>query len=178
MDLAFNYDADETSDEVVRGIAAQMSDSALKPLTDAEIAERQEWLAEYRARVEQQNIAAEQRRAEKERQQALDRENVRRQAAAEAREKAQRERSADIGRQVRNRTLSYLRLHAAGQERRQRELENALRHSARQQYTNSLMAELDRAINEPKSEPSNFAARYRENQRSGWYYVTPEDSDE
>jgi hypothetical protein len=36
----------------------QRRERALKPLTDVEIAERQEWLAEHRARIEQERIAA------------------------------------------------------------------------------------------------------------------------
>jgi hypothetical protein len=176
--MSFDYDkAEDTSDEVVRGVAAEMSDSALKPLTDAEIAEREEWLAEHRARVEQERLAAEQHRLDRERQRASEEAK-----AARARQQlAQLERTAEINGKVRDRTLSDLRLHAAGQERRQRELDNALRHNAQQQATTTLMAELDRAINEsaPLTKPSpNFSTLYRQNQRSGWFYVTPEDSDE
>jgi hypothetical protein len=74
-------------------------------------------------------------------------------ANAQAREIAQRERSAEIGRQVRDRTLSDLRLHATQQERRHRELDSALRHNARQQYAQTLMGELEAMINPPAPEP-------------------------
>ena len=74
-----------------------------------------------------------------------------------------------------------LRLAAARQDTFQRNVENAHAQNVRQQYTTSLMDELNRAINElgpPTAPASGFSTLYRQNQRSGWYYVTPEDSDE
>jgi hypothetical protein len=61
----------------------------------------------------------------------------------------------------------------------QRDVRNSHAQSVKQQYWQTLMGNLDAMINAPKPEPvSNFANRYRQNQRSGWYYVTPEDADE
>jgi hypothetical protein len=174
--MSFNYDDTGPPDDVVRSVAASMSDTALKPLTDLEIAEREEWRRDYLARQEQERIAAEQQclAQEREREAVAQREAAI--AAQEAREKAQRQRAQDISSQVRDRTLGELRLAAAGQQRRQNELEATLRHNVRQQYTNSLMAELDRAIAEIQPKPqSGFAALYRENQRSGWYYQDPDE---
>jgi hypothetical protein len=70
---------------------------------------------------------------------------------------------------------------AARQDAFAKNVENAHVQNVRQQYTNSLMSELDRAINElgpPTAPAPGFSTLYRQNQRSGLYYVTPEDSDE
>jgi hypothetical protein len=167
--MAFDYTDVDTDDEAVRAVASEMAGKPLAPLSEEDWHARQLWREECR----QREAAAE---AAHERDLAVKREAAERERAAanaQAREKAQRERTAEIERGVRERTLSDLRLHAVGQERRQRELDNALRQSARQQSTNSLMAELERAINEsaPLTKPApNFSKLYRENQRSGWYY--------
>ena len=81
---------------------------------------------------------------------------------------------------ARSRELRDLRLKVTKQEWWKNQVEAATRNVARQEYNNSLMAELEKAINAqsaPLTKPSpNFATLYRQNQRSGWYYV--EDSDE
>jgi len=98
-------------------------------------------------------------------------------AAKAERDRAQRERAHEIDRQ----SLFNLGVSAARQDAFQRNVENAHAQNVRQQYTTSLMDELNRAINElgpPTAPASGFSTLYRQNQRSGWYYVTPEDSDE
>jgi hypothetical protein len=145
--MDFDYEAAETDDDdKVRAVAAEMSGTALKPLTPEELQQRAAWRAELHERTQQERIAAEQHRLEGERQQA---EVAQREAAIAAkaeRDRAQHVRSEQIGRMVRDRTLSDLRLHAAGQERRQRELDNAIRQSARQQYSQTIMGELEQMI--------------------------------
>jgi hypothetical protein len=174
--MSFDYDSDDIPDDnVVRGVAAEMADSALKPLTDVEVAEREVWLAEHRARQEQENIAAEQHRLERDRQEADVAQREKAFAQAREREIAQHKRESEIRRLAQSKTLMHLQTHAAGQERRQRELDSALRLNASQQATTTLMAELERAITEIQPKPqSGFAALYRENQRSGWYYTDEE----
>jgi hypothetical protein len=69
-----------------------------------------------------------------------------------------------------------LQVHAVGQERRQRELDAALGLNAHQQEINSLLENINRLANEPRPETGSLMSRlYRNNQRSGWYYV---DTDE
>ena len=109
-------------------------------------------------------------------------EAAQRQAATvqqEEQRRARRQREDEISRQVRDRELRDLRLKVTKQEWWKNQVEAATRNVARQEY-NSLMAELEKAINAqsaPLTKPSpNFATLYRQNQRSGWYYV--EDSDE
>ena len=87
----------------------------------------------------------------------------------------QRERAAEIDRLTTQRALSALRLSAARQDTFERDVRNSHAQSVRQQRYQTLMGELDAMINAPK--PDSFAERYRNNQRSGLYYV-PEDSDE
>jgi hypothetical protein len=68
---------------------------------------------------------------------------------------------------------------ATRQDTFQHDVRTAHVQNVRQQQMTSLFAELEKAINESaltSSEP-NFATLYRENQRSGLYYVEPEDSD-
>jgi hypothetical protein len=179
----FNYDAADTPDEVVRGIAAEVSDSALKPLTDVEIAEREEWRRDYLARQEQERLAAEQHTLaqEQEREAAAQREKA--EWLAEHRQKEairQHERAVEIDRQVTQRSLSDLRMAAARADSFQHDVRTAHAQSVRQQQMTSLFAELEKAINESAlTSPSpNFATLYRQNQRSGLYYFESEDSEE
>jgi hypothetical protein len=77
--------------------------------------------------------------------------------------------------------MADLRLAASRADAFQRDVRTAHAQGVKQQHITSLMDALDRAINEPGplTKPSpGFATLYRQNQRSGWYYVTPEDSDE
>jgi hypothetical protein len=177
----FNYDADDAPDDIVRGVAAEILGGSLRPLTDAEIAEREEWRRDYLARIEQERIADEQHRLERERQReavALRQATI---AAHQGHEKARAERQHQFDRELRRRDMLDLRMAAARQDAFQRKVEDSHIQNARQQYTTSLMAELDRAINElgpPTAPASGFSTLYRNNQRSGWYYTTPEDSDE
>src|SRR5947207_1120303 len=115
--MAFDYDdAADTPDEVVRGIAAEMSDSVLKPLTDVEIAEREEWLHEHHARVEQERIAAEEYLMAQERQQAEVAQQAAARSANEAREKARIERQQQLDRELYRRDMLDLRMAAAKQD--------------------------------------------------------------
>ena len=147
--MSFNYDDTGPPDDVVRSVAASMSDTALKPLTDLEIAEREEWRRDYLARQEQERIAAEQQclAQEREREAVAQREAAI--AAQEAREKAQRQRQQEIERGVQSNTLNRLQLHAVGQERRQRELDTAFRNQALWQARQQTIAEFERLVNPP-----------------------------
>ena len=116
---------------------------------------------------------------------AMEREAVaQREAAAAAqlaRERARAERQHQFDRELRRRDMLDLRMAAARQDAFAKKVEDSHIQAARQQYTASLMAELDRAINEavPLTKPSpSFSTLYRQNQRSGLFYTTPEDSDE
>jgi hypothetical protein len=175
--MAFDYSAVDTDDEAVRAVASEMAGKPLAPLSEEDWHARQLWREECRQREAEAEAAHA-------REQLAMREAAEREAAianAQDREKARRRRADEIERGVRERTLSDLRLHATQQARRQTELDATLRHSARQQYTQTLMAELERAINAsaPLTKPSpNLSTLYRQNQRSGLYYVMPEDSDE
>jgi hypothetical protein len=175
--MAFDFDAAEAddNDEQIRAVVAEISGTALKTPTPEEIAQRE---AERYSRREENIQREAQWRLEHEREQAAKQEAAQREraiAAQEAREKAQRKRLADIERGVQSYALNALQLHAKGQERRQAHLDNALQQSARQQITTTLMEQLERELSTPKAEPDNFAARYRQNQRSGLYYTDTEE---
>jgi hypothetical protein len=177
----FNYDADDTPDDVVRSVAASMSDTALKPLTDVEIAEREEWRREHLVRMEEERRQSEQHRLEREREREAVAQREAAAAAQLARERARAERQHQFDRELRRRDMLDLRMAAARQDAFAKKVEDSHIQAARQQYTASLMAELDRAINEavPLTKPSpSFSTLYRQNQRSGLFYTTPEDSDE
>jgi hypothetical protein len=149
MDGSFNYDAADTPDEIVRGVAAAMSDSALKPLTDLEIAERDEWRRDFLARQEQERADAERHRLERERQQA---EVARREAAIAAqaeREKAQAARTKQIDRELRRRDMFDLRMAAARQDAFQRNVENAQRNAVRQQNISRILDDINTMANPP-----------------------------
>jgi hypothetical protein len=143
--MSFDYDDTDTADDVIRSVAASMSDTALKPLTDLEIAERQEWRRDYLAR----HIAAEQQRLAQEREREAVAQREAAIAAQEAREKAQRQRQQEIERGVQSNTLNRLQLHAVGQERRQRELDTAFRNQALWQARQQTIAEFERLVNPP-----------------------------
>jgi hypothetical protein len=175
---SFNYDDADAPDEVIRSVAASMSDSALKPLTDLEIAERDEWRRDYLARQQQENIAADEYRLEKEREREAVAQREAAIAAQQAREKASVKRQREIDREVNRRALLNLGAAASRADTFQRDVRTSHAQNVKQQYYQTLMGELDAMINAPKPEVSDsFAARYRNNQRSGLYYV-PEDSDE
>ena len=152
--MAFDYEAAEAdNDDAVRAVASEMAGTALKPLDPEEIAERE---IEREIRLEETRQREQQWRLESERKQAAKAEQEKAEWLIEHRKQEairQRERSAEIGRQVRDRTLASLQVHAAGQERRQRELDNTLRQSARQQYSQTLMGELEAMINPPERPP-------------------------
>jgi hypothetical protein len=175
--MAFDYEAAETDDEKVRVVAAEISGAPLAPLSPEEIALR---AVERETRQELYRQQQEQRRLELEQQEAARAEQQQAEWLKEHRQQEairQRERSAEIDREVNRRAMFDLRAAASRADTFQRDVRNSHAQNAKAQYTNSLMAELERSINEaPLTKPSsNFATLYRENQRSGWYYVTPED---
>jgi hypothetical protein len=178
--MAFDFDTDvEVGYDVVRAVASEIAGGGLKPLSPEEIAQRE---IERETRQEQDRLIEEQRRRDYERDRAAKAEAEQAEWLAEHRKQEairQHERAVEIDRLTTQRTLSDLQMAAARQNTFQRDVRTAHVQSVRQQYTTSLMAELDRAINEavPLKPSPNFATLYRENQRSGWYYVEPEDSD-
>jgi hypothetical protein len=178
-DVKFDYDRPDVPDEVHRAVCAEMAGTKLQPLTDEEIAqreiEREIQRAEY-ARYEQETAARHERervaRAEQERAEWL---AEHRKAEAVR----QRERAQEIERLTTQRSLSDLRMSAAKRDAFERDVRNSHTQGVRQQHLQRLMDEWGAMINAPKPEVSDsFAARYRNNQRSGWYYTTPEDTDE
>ena len=94
--MAFDYEAHDTPDDIVRGIAAEMSDSVLKPLTDVEIAEREEWRRDYLARQEQERLAAERHRLEQERERQAVAQHEQALVTAKLREKAAADRQQQL----------------------------------------------------------------------------------
>ena len=99
-------------------------------------------------------------------------------AAQEAQEKVKAVRRQEFDRELHRRDMLDLRMAATRADNFQRDVRTAQAQSVKQQYRQTLLGELDAMINAPKPEVSDsFAARYRNNQRSGLYYM-PEDSDE
>jgi hypothetical protein len=146
--MAFDYEAADTDDETVRAVASEMAGGGLAPLTEQQIAERQEWLAEHRSRQEQERIAAEQHRLAQER----EREAAAQRAAKAEREKAQRERAHEIDRQVTQRSLSDLRFQSAQQTGWQRDITRAMQNQAAYQARHTLLNQLESMLT-PPAEP-------------------------
>jgi len=166
MAIEFDFDGPPVPDDVVRSVAAEMSGGGLKPLTAQEVLERQEWLAEHRARIELERLNAQRREREAE----AVAQHERAVAAAKEREALQRQRAIETDRLTRQRQMANLQLSAAKQEAWRTNVQQQMMQERRQQYTNSLMSKLEGAINEPKPPPDDFATLYRQNQRSGLYY--------
>jgi hypothetical protein len=151
---SFNYDDADTPDlEAVRGVAAEMQGLPLKPLTDLEAAERDEWRRDYQARIEQERMAAEQYRLEKEREREAAAQREAAIAAKAERERAQRERAQEIDRQVRRRDMLDLRMAAARQDTFQRNVESAHRNALAYQQRQAILSNLEAMINPPEPPP-------------------------
>jgi hypothetical protein len=153
--IKFNYDVDTPDLEAARSVAASIQDVALKPLTDLEIAERQEWLAEHRARCEAERIAADEYRLAQEREREAVAQREAAIAAQQARDKASVERQHQIDREVNRRGLMDLRLAAAKQDAFQRNVESADRNALAYQQRQTILSELEAMINPPQpTEPT------------------------
>jgi hypothetical protein len=172
--MAFDYEATEADDEAVRRVAGEMTGAPLAPPSPEEQEQRAAQQELYRQQEEQWQHEREQQEAARAAQERAEWLKEHRQQEAIR----QRERAHDIERQVTRRSLSDLRMAAARQDAFERDVRNSHAQSVKQQYRQTLLGELDAMINAPKPEaPDSFAARYRNNQRSGLYYV-PEDNDE
>jgi hypothetical protein len=150
--MAFDYEAVETDDEKVRAVASEMAGAGLAPLTEQQIAERQEWLAEHRARYEADRIASEQRRLEQQR----EREAVAKREAAIAAEQQRRERQREIEAGVTQRSLSDLRLQSAQQTGWQRDITRAMQNQAAYQQRQTILSHLEQMINPPEPPPERI----------------------
>jgi hypothetical protein len=115
--MAFNYDDDTIADaDVVSAVAAQMSNTPAKPLSDLERAELDNFIAESRERDRQQRAEYDRQRTEAEAAQRAEAsrvaETIRAEASAKLREQlAERERRLN-----RDRTLTGLLNHAVDQQ--------------------------------------------------------------
>jgi hypothetical protein len=179
--MAFDYEANEASDdETVRGIASAMAGKPLAPLSPEEIALRE---LERETQRELNRQREEQWRLDNQKQVAAKAEQERAEWLEEHRKQEairQRERAQEIDRLTTQESLRKLQMAAAHQQTFQNDVRNSHAQNVRQQQMTSLMAELDKAINEFAAlrKPSpNFSTLYRQNQRSGLYWVEPEDSD-
>jgi hypothetical protein len=145
----FNYDDADTPDEVVRGVGAQMSDSALKPLSPEEIALRE---IEREAQQELYRQQEERWRVQREQQEAAKLEAAQREAAIVAkaeREKAQRERAQEIDRLTTQRSLNALRLSAARQDTFRQNVLTANANAVRQQNISRILDDINTMANPP-----------------------------
>jgi hypothetical protein len=145
----FNYDADDTPDEVVRGVAADIGGRGLRPLTPDEIAEREEWRREYLARQEQERLAAEEYRLAQEREREAVAQREAAIASQRAGEKARAERQQQFDRELRRRDMLDLRMAAARADTFQRNVENAHRNALAYQHRQTLLNELEQMISPP-----------------------------
>jgi hypothetical protein len=180
--MAFDYEAElakEPDPEAVRRMDEEIRGSyRLPPLTPEEIAKR-----DLERKTQREESVRVWRKIESrlEREQAAKAEQERAEWLKEHRKQEairQRERAVEIDRQVTQQSLRDMRMAAARQDAFQHDVRTAHVQNVRQQYTTSLFAELEKAINEsvPLKPSPNFATLYRENQRSGRYYVEPEDT--
>src|SRR5215472_9490645 len=149
MASEFNYDADDTPDlEAARSVAAQMQDVALKPLTDIEIAEREEWRREFLVRQEADRLAAEQHRLEKER----EREAVAQRERAIAADHQRKERQQQLNRELYRRDMLDLTLAAQRQDAFRQNVLSANANAVRQQNISNILSEIN-AMAIPKEAP-------------------------
>jgi hypothetical protein len=145
---------DTPDPEAVAAVADEIrGHGKLPPLSDEE---REQRRLEQQIWREQQQWLAEKRRIEWERQQAEAEEVAKREQAAAATETAREARLArqqEIDRLVREKELRSLRLEVSRQSWWQNQVEAATRNAARQQYTNSLMGELEKMLAPPAPPP-------------------------
>jgi hypothetical protein len=149
-DIEFDYSATEASDDVVRSVAAEMTGGGLKPLTDDERVEWEIWREEQALLAEQRAVEYRERQTEQE---AV----ARAEHAAEIAErnrKARQEYLARQDQQARNSDLAALRLEAQQSAMWRNTVQNALAYQARQ----TLINEMEAAINPPPPEPEQVTA--------------------
>jgi hypothetical protein len=178
LDSEFDYTNVDTDDVTARRVASEMTGCPLAPLSPEQIAlreiERETQQELYRQQEELWRHELEQKEAARAAQEKAE-------FLAEHRQRKiirQQERQHQIDREVNRRGLMDLRMSAARRDAFERDVRESHAQGVRQQYRQTLLGELDAMINAPKPEVSDsFAARYRNNQRSGLYYM-PEDSDE
>jgi len=154
MATEFDYNAPDVPATAVADVVAAISSyGKLPPLSDAEIEQRrinnEIWRWQCQQREEQRRFEYEQRQAEAE---AI----ARADAAAEIAEsnrKARLERQEQIAREIRNREVRDLQLRAARADRWQRDVENAYRNTVAYRQRQTLLNELESAINPPAPPP-------------------------
>jgi hypothetical protein len=149
MGIDFDHTAEAPADAVLSVADAIRSSCRLAPLTEEQKLLRR---AEMEVWHEEQQRLAEQRRADRERQRAEVEAIARAEVAAEIAEsnrKARLQRSAEIERQARELELRDLRMRVTQQSMWQQNVDRAAYSAARQQYTNTLIGELDAMINPP-----------------------------
>ena len=148
-------DADDTPDEVVRGVAADIRAAALKELTPEEIALRE---VEREARLELCRQQQEQWRHEIEQKEAARVAQEQAEWLAEHRQLEairQRDRAAEIERLTTQRTLSALRLSAARQDTFERDVRTSHANAVRQQNISHILGEINAMANPvPPPEPT------------------------
>ena len=150
MATEFDYSATDTSDDVVRSVAAEISGGGLKPLSDEERLERQIWR-------EEQAFLAEERRFEYEQRQAEIEAIARAEHAAEisernrvARLQLRREYQERQDRQSHDNDLTALRFEANQSAMWRNAVRNTLAYQTRQ----TLINELEAAMNPPPPPPA------------------------
>jgi hypothetical protein len=154
--VSFNYDDDTiAAADVVSGIAAQMSDTPAKPLSDAERAALDNFIAASRERDRQQRLEYEQRRAELAAAERAERERQAAIARAERTEKLKAEMAERDRRQSRDRTLTGL-LNASIEQRQYRQgfAKSAQMAASRQRLSKALDNMIATKYPPPPSEPS------------------------
>jgi hypothetical protein len=149
----FDYTATDTPDDVVRKVVADISGRRLRPLTNDERMEREAWRSEMAMRAELARIDQEQHRAEVEAAQRQEQADAlaeaNRRARIQARDKANREYQERQERRSRDYDLAILR-----NEAQQSALwRNAVQNSIAYQNRQTLISELESAINPPTLPP-------------------------
>jgi hypothetical protein len=147
--MAFDYDNAYTPDEVVRSVAASMSDTGLKELTPEQELERLEWRRDYLARCEDERLAAEQHMLAREHERTA-KEAAERRSLALA---AQRERAEEIERLTTRQSLSDLRFQSAQQTGWQLNITRAMQIQAAYQARQTLLNELESMLTPPAPPP-------------------------
>jgi hypothetical protein len=180
--MAFDYEQPDVPATTVADVVADIvSHGTAPPLTDEE--REQRWLANEAWR-EQCRQRDEQRRLEHQQELAAKAEQEQAEWLLEHRKQEairQRERQEQLTRDLHQRELRDMRFQLTAAKSWQRSVDDAANRAVRQQYRQSIVGELDAMIAAQFATPEptpDFATRYRQNQRSGWYYVTPEDADE
>ena len=153
--MAFDYEAVEIDDEKVRAVASEMTGGGLAPLTEQQIAEREEWRRDYLAGIEQERADAERLRLVQEREREAVAQREAAIAAQQACDKALAKRQHQIDLEVNRRSLMDLRMSAARQDTFRQSILNAQASAVRQQNISNILSEINAMANPPPpSEPS------------------------